>query len=251
MIVLAAPPPEPTPTPPPALTCLAKHYAVTPKLDGAAWFAVLPDGSRIAWDDGRTKTDEETLDDPDVEDVFAEPYSTGPIVPNHDMENGPGRVRLEKVFRATYGDDAKAVEAKLVTITFAGKKLRVHEKAKDVFVAAGTRVAAVIAADPSAKKFLEDMGGTFVWRKVAGTNRASSHSFGVSLDFNPSLGDYWRWAKGEPKWTNRVPAALVDAMEAEGFVWGGRWGKYDTMHFEWRPELFCAQEKTTESTRSP
>lgn len=240
-MLLAAPPAVPTPTPPPALTCLAKHYAVKAQADGGAWFAVLPDGTRIAWDDGRTKTEEERLDDPDVEDVFSEPYTTGPIVPNDVFESGPGRVRLEKVFRATYGDDAKAVEKKLVKVTFAGKPLRVHEKAKDAFAAAGKRVAAAVAADPAAAKFLEAMGGTFVWRKVAGTNRASSHSFGVSLDLNPSLGDYWRWSK-EPKWANRVPAALVDAMEAEGFVWGGRWGKYDTMHFEWRPELFCAAE---------
>ena len=35
------------------------------------------------------------------------------------------------------------------------------------------------------------------------------------------------------------PAAIVSAFEAEHFVWGGRWNRYDTMHFEWRPELFC------------
>ncbi|MBP9613702.1 MAG: M15 family metallopeptidase, partial [Sulfurospirillum sp.] len=26
--------------------------------------------------------------------------------------------------------------------------------------------------------------------------------------------------------------------EKYGFVWGGRWYHYDTMHFEYRPELF-------------
>ena len=29
----------------------------------------------------------------------------------------------------------------------------------------------------------------------------------------------------------------VDAFEAEGFIWGGRWYHFDTMHFEYRPEL--------------
>ena len=28
------------------------------------------------------------------------------------------------------------------------------------------------------------------------------------------------------------------AVEAEGFAWGGRWFYFDTMHFEYRPELF-------------
>ena len=27
-------------------------------------------------------------------------------------------------------------------------------------------------------------------------------------------------------------------FEKYGFVWGGRWYHYDTMHFEYRPELF-------------
>ena len=34
-----------------------------------------------------------------------------------------------------------------------------------------------------------------------------------------------------------MPQKIVDAFEAEGFVWGGRWYHYDTMHFEYRPEL--------------
>lgn len=232
-MLLAAPPP-----PPPELACLEKHYAVTAKYVEGAWAAELPDGTRVAWDDGRTKTAGERLDAPDVQDAFALPYPTGKIEPVTEPDRDPGRVRLESVFRTTYGGSAKAVEAKLVKITFAGKTLRVHERAKDSFVAAGTRVAAVIAADPEAAKFLEGIGGTFAWRTVAGTTRASAHSFGVSVDFNPALGDYWRWSKA-PVWTNRVPEALVAAMEAEGFVWGGRWQHFDTMHFEWRPELFC------------
>ena len=42
---------------------------------------------------------------------------------------------------------------------------------------------------------------------------------------------------GTPAWKNQIPQAIVDAFEAEGFAWGGRWYHYDTMHFEWRPEL--------------
>lgn len=239
-LLLAAPPaPSPSPVPPLPLACLAKHYAVTAKQAGGAWFAELPDGTRIPWDDGiATKTHEERLASPDIEDVFYLPYPTGAIEPVTEPDRNPGGVRVERVFRATYGASAKAVEAKLVPVAFAGKTLRVHALAKPAFEAAGKRVASVLAADPDAAKFFEGLGGTFAWRTVAGTDRASSHSFGVSLDLNPSLGDYWRWSKA-PAWKNRVPAAIVAAFEAEHFVWGGRWNRYDTMHFEWRPELFC------------
>jgi hypothetical protein len=39
------------------------------------------------------------------------------------------------------------------------------------------------------------------------------------------------------RWANQIPQVIVDAFEAEGFIWGGRWYHYDTMHFEYRPEL--------------
>jgi len=238
VLLLAAPTALPPPTPPAGLACVAKHYAITAKHVDGAWFAELADGTRVPWDDGKTKTHEERLATPDVQDIFYLPYPTGEIVPVTEEGRDPGGVRVEPILRATYGASAKAVEAKLVPVDFAGKTLRVHVLAKPAFEAAGKRVAAVVKADPAAAKFLEGMGGTFNWRTVAGTTRASSHSFGVSLDLNPSLGDYWRWSKN-PAWTNRVPAALVAAFEAEGFVWGGRWQRYDTMHVEWRPELFC------------
>ena len=35
-----------------------------------------------------------------------------------------------------------------------------------------------------------------------------------------------------------VPKEIVDVFEKYGFIWGGRWYHYDTMHFEYRPELF-------------
>ncbi len=30
---------------------------------------------------------------------------------------------------------------------------------------------------------------------------------------------------------------IVKELEKYGFIWGGRWYHYDTMHFEYRPEL--------------
>jgi hypothetical protein len=29
----------------------------------------------------------------------------------------------------------------------------------------------------------------------------------------------------------------VEVFERHGFIWGGKWNHYDTMHFEYRPEL--------------
>jgi hypothetical protein len=40
--------------------------------------------------------------------------------------------------------------------------------------------------------------------------------------------------------------AIVRVFERHGFIWGGRWRHYDTMHFEYRPELIgCTQKEAT------
>jgi hypothetical protein len=34
-----------------------------------------------------------------------------------------------------------------------------------------------------------------------------------------------------------IPLPVVQAFERQGFVWGGKWLFFDTMHFEYRPEI--------------
>jgi hypothetical protein len=34
-----------------------------------------------------------------------------------------------------------------------------------------------------------------------------------------------------------MPQEIIDIFERHGFIWGGKWYHYDTMHFEYRPEL--------------
>jgi hypothetical protein len=43
--------------------------------------------------------------------------------------------------------------------------------------------------------------------------------------------DYWLWS---PKggYRNRIPIEIVEIFEKHGFIWGGKWGHFDTMHFE-------------------
>ena len=222
--------------PPAGLACLAKHYAVKAEQRAGKWVAALPDGSAIPWDDGQAKTFEQRLEAPDVEDTFALAYVAGPISPVTAVDEDPGRVRLDAVFKATYGATAETVD--VVKIQFLDQPLDVHRKVAAKFVAVERRLKEAIAKDPTLKPHLVGVGGTFNWRNIAGAERPSSHSYGVSMDINTRRSHYWRWAKGPIAWKNEIPQAIVDAFEAEGFVWGGRWYHYDTMHFEWRPELF-------------
>ena len=57
----------------------------------------------------------------------------------------------------------------------------------------------------------------------------------------PSTTTYWQWVKpgadGLYHWSNKIPDEIVAVFERHGFIWGGRWYHFDTMHFEYRPEL--------------
>ena len=48
---------------------------------------------------------------------------------------------------------------------------------------------------------------------------------------------YWRPHHGAIVYRNRMPAEIVAIFEKHGFIWGGKWYHFDTMHFEYRPEL--------------
>ncbi|HVO31362.1 MAG TPA: M15 family metallopeptidase [bacterium] len=241
----------PTPTPPPPLRCLQKYYEVGATLTSGHWFALLADGTTYAYDDGREKTFEQKLASPDIEDAFETRYPTGAAIePITDPAMDEGRIRLDPVFKATYGHTEKQLE--LEKITFLGHHIMVNRRAKDAFLRVGTKLAELKKKDAAAAPFLSDLGGAFNWRNVAGTNRPSAHAFGISVDLNPKFAEYWRWAEWangkkppreysgavvKPTWKHPIPKSIVDVFESEGFVWGGRWYHFDTMHFEWRPEL--------------
>ena len=226
------------PSAPEQLRCLARHYNLTPTFEHGAWVGVLPSGVRVLFDDGKTKTFEQRLDAPDLKDIFLIPYRPGPIRAVKAEGEDPGRVRVEAVLAATYGGAGTAA-ALQVRVRFLDMPVRVHRKIAPALVRMAERLAQAQKADASLGRFLRRLSGGFAARNIAGTERTSAHAFGIAIDLDKSESDYWRWQKGRPlRWRNRFPQAIIDAFEAEGFIWGGRWYHYDTMHFEYRPELF-------------
>ena len=88
------------------------------------------------------------------------------------------------------------------------------------------------------------------WRNIAASQSRSFHAYGAAIDLLPkSLGGletYWLWtANSVPEWWNtpytrrfHPPDEVIKAFESFGFIWGGKWRYFDTMHFEYRPEIF-------------
>lgn len=208
------------------------------------------DGTRMTFDDGRDKAFQERLNDPDLEDQFYAEYPRGlrgvPPLENVD----PGRVRYEPFFTKMYGncrDDRGAVSAQLEEVVWLpenyGKTLRVTSV--NGVADALQKVSNALDKLPRRfMKYLRPSAGTYNCRTIAGTDRFSVHAFGAAVDINAKYGDYWRWSGAEPgeplTYRNRIPWEIVEIFEQHGFIWGGKWYHYDTLHFEYRPELLNA-----------
>jgi hypothetical protein len=143
-----------------------------------------------------------------------------------------------------YGKTSATVQQNLTTIDWCpnlvGQKLQITKiNGVDKHLAA---VSAELDKHSEWKDYLKS-AGTFNWRVVSGTNRLSPHSFGIAIDLNTDYSNYWQWdckctdENTELSYKNQIPQGIVDIFEKHGFIWGGKWYHYDTMHFEYRPEL--------------
>ncbi len=196
---------------------------------------IWKDGTKMLYDDGKHKTQDKILKHADIEDMFAHSYQHERYKnPRHD----PGRYRNEKFFRKMYGNSAASVRKHLTTIDWFGRKVRVttvngvHRHLRAV----AHDLKALLKKHPRYKRYLVPIGGTFKWRVIAGTKRLSVHSFGAAIDINVKYSAYWRWSK-KGTYQNQIPIPIVKVFERNGFIWGGKWKHFDTMHFEYRPEL--------------
>lgn len=204
---------------------------------------VFSDGSLIKYTEGGDKSHSELMNSNDLGDIFLYPYIKGEI--GHISKNyDPGRVRNEELLKKMYGSTSSEVQQNLVTIIWCPKL--VNQKLRVTAINGVDKQLQKISDEldkhPSLKDYLRS-AGTFNWRKVRGTDRLSSHSFGTVIDLDVKYSNYWQWdcrctdENTDLKYKNQIPQLIVDIFEKHGFIWGGKWYHYDTMHFEYRPEL--------------
>jgi D-alanyl-D-alanine carboxypeptidase len=206
---------------------------------------VWRDGTRMQIDDGKGGKDFKTLlAHPDIKDMFALQYRPGPPKGSPGRDEDPGRVRYEPLFLKMYGDCRNGdVQRHMRTVAWLGGG---SVRFTDVNHAAEQLEAVVkdLVRLPSGfAKYLVPSAGTFNCRVIAGTNRRSMHAYAAAIDINTAYSDYWQWSKPTDDtipYRNRIPFDIVDIFERHGFIWGGKWYHYDTMHFEYRPELLPA-----------
>ncbi|MDR0376881.1 MAG: M15 family metallopeptidase [Spirochaetaceae bacterium] len=136
-------------------------------------------------------------------------------------------------------------------IKFLGHSVRVHKAIVEPMNRVGTRILAEAKTDTEIPRWLGKLASItgWNWRNIAGSQNRSFHAYGAAVDLlmkaEAGMETYWQWtvAKGIDWRTvpnerrQKPPASVIRAFEEEGFIWGGRWSRYDTMHFEYHPEL--------------
>ena len=206
-------------------------------------FLVLKNGTRFPISDGRTdKTFTELLESPDIDDMFYARYPAGAQPKQPGVNSDPGRVRFAPLFAAMYGDCRKnEVAENLRAVKWLPRHGGGSVKVTTVNGVADALARVSRALDELPEDlatYLVPAAGTYNCRRVAGSRAISMHAYGAAIDIDTRHADYWRWSPGEkPRWRNRIPLQIVRIFEQHGFIWGGAWYHYDTMHFEYRPEL--------------
>ncbi|MDR0511528.1 MAG: M15 family metallopeptidase [Treponema sp.] len=169
--------------------------------------------------------------------------------------------RSEHLFNAIYrASTREEAERQLQNITFFGHRVRVHNAIVAPLSLVEQRVRNLSVNDASVRAWINNIDRTygFVWRNIGGTQSRSFHSYGIAIDIMPRYTGgrevFWGWARTE--WWNipherryHPPTSVVQAFEAFGFIWGGKWSIFDTIHFEYRPELLLYNSFVVEHRR--
>lgn len=223
----------------------------------------------IQWSDGSEMSllqpinpdqPENKLDNPSLKDqLMTDSYQTG--CPEDFLifnpKTDPGRIRYEPFFKKMYGSTQQEVESHLTTVYWMPKTFgeqyplrvttvnKVHQHLQKI----SAELDMLLKKQPNLFIFLDQPSASYEWRPIAHTNRLSMHSFGIAIDLNVQYSDYWQWDLQQQNlpiteeaallnYRNHIPWEIIDIFEKHGFIWGGKWRHYDTMHFEYRPELF-------------
>ncbi len=230
---------------------------------------IWKDGTKMLYDDGRIKTEDEAFDSTDLEDhMNALVYTPGIEVDTPTYNCDPGTLRCQEFFLKMYGQSEAEVKSRLVPVIWPDSK---PGRTKRIWITSVNgvnkhlqAVANELVARPHLRPFVTNIGGTFNWRPIMGTNRMSPHSFAIAIDINTKHSEYWKWdhltdwmidsVEMNLQWRNSVPLEIVEIFERHGFIWGGKWYHYDTMHFEYRPEMLlpkAAKKTAAKPVRKP
>ena len=204
-------------------------------------YVVMVSGKKILYDDKKNKNHNQKLSNPDIQDALEQIYPLETENTLMDENFDPGRGRIYSLLEEVYGGWQGIIEKNLIR-TKTGYEYRTFNKNNNASKSLEKAMDEILMASKSNKKiysYVFPTNGTYNFRYVAGTGRLSPHAFGIAIDLKSDPRDYWKWSsreKGEER-IKSYPKEIVKIFENNNFIWGGKWGHFDILHFEYRPEI--------------
>ena len=142
--------------------------------------------------------------------------------------------------------------AQQAQVDFLGRRITVHSDISQKMSRINQIIMNEARTNPTVRQWVNSLGSIagWNWRNVASSGNRSFHSYGIAIDILPAdlrgQATYWLWtSQHTPQWWNipysgrwHPPEVVIKTFESFGFIWGGKWANFDTMHFEYRPEIF-------------
>lgn len=204
-------------------------------------FVILMSGKKLLYDDRKEKNTWQKSGNPDIQDMFEQIYPLNEInelLPNY---YNPGIVRIYPLLHEVYGKNKKTILENLVKVSIGYRFVEFNQNngAADALKSVIKELLPLTRQSHKIYAACFPSSGTFNYRLIGGTNRLSAHAFGIAIDLNNNKYDYWRYATRDEgqKRLESYPQEVVRVFEKYGFIWGGKWGNFDIMHYEYRPEI--------------
>lgn len=204
-------------------------------------FIVTALGKKILYDDKQTKDFNGKMNNADLQDILEDIYPLS--MPNKllDINRDPGRFRNYNLLNEVYGSSEKLVSSNLVGVPSPYKNYQFNKNngAAESLKSSMEELKQLAQGNGAVSALINPVNGTFNYRVISGTGKLSPHAYGIAIDLNSNPSDYWKWASREAgeKRMLSYPKELVETFEKNNFVWGGKWGHFDILHFEYRPEI--------------
>jgi hypothetical protein len=206
-------------------------------------------GRPIHFQDGRMLA-EDRLGAAERFDPIFYRYPLGPLVDPLPLTDPP--TYSTDFLEALFGTTETQIRRHCRSISFLGHSMFLNTLILEPLREVEREIREAAAVDPEVAEWVEELEVTysFIFREIAASRTRSLHGFGLAVDLVPSSYEgrhvYWRWSRAldRENWYRiplarrwRPPPAVIEAFEGNGFVWGGKWSHFDTIHFEYRPEI--------------
>ncbi len=218
-----------------------EHITGVKAKDNGLVYIVTSSGKVILYDDKRSKSNEEKNSNGDIQDMLEVIYPLKPIDKLMEVSMDPGRTRIYGLLNEVYGGSEQKVNSNLIGVNAPYRSYLFNKNncAANSLKLVMEELKSLSKNNDKIATLINPVNGTFNYRTISGTGRLSPHAYGIAIDLKSNPNDYWKWSKreGGEKRMLWYPKELVDVFEKNNFIWGGKWGHFDILHFEYRPEI--------------